>query len=116
MNIIRNFENVYLHDAEIKDLCYSYKNGEIKLNLNVYLIESKKKVPAVLIFKDVKLLYLTGTAPWGEGIYVFENNLFRKSKLLEKFKGNKNLLHYQLLLNSGDKFDIIAEDFELLMT
>lgn len=113
MNEKLEFDVVNFHDAEIKELIYSYQNQTVSLFLSGYFDQNDKKqnIDAKLFFEKVKFIRITANAPWGESIYLSTAKVEQKSDL----DVPSDCKHYKFQLNSGDVFDFVAGGFEFQM-
>lgn len=103
-------EKLNLHDAEItKVFCdYEQKKVEIPLKLNINADTGEN---AILLFEGVHYMEISLHEPWGAGIYLNEvsvSGCTNISSHLNNCQPDDNCFCISILLNSGDKINIIA--------
>ena len=93
---------MYLHDAEISDVCINYVD-------HIVVIPLKLNRPisggffAELLFSDIKQVNIDIYEPWGSGFYINNINI-------ERIKEMKDYLKIIIQMNSGDAICIVAKE------
>lgn len=110
---IHKIQDVYLHDAEIDKITCDYYTHRIEIP--VKLGEKKncgKK--AVLIFEGVQYVDISLNEPWGSGIYINEVSVIDGTEITNRlvdYQPNKECFCLRILLNSGDRINILNSKF-----
>lgn len=101
-----------LHDAEIvKISCdYNMRNTDIQL-------KTDQNNEMFFRFSDVFYMEVNMCEPWGEGIYVFETEIYKAKDMKRKLGKRYNIKMinaslFYILLNSGDEIIIVSKEFK----
>ena len=101
-----------LHDARVKKVVCDYDQHKIYIPIK---LEQKK---LELLFEEVMYLKMGLSEPWGAGIYIYKTAIHSDVKEILKQEYDDNMEKmtlYSLLLNSGDKFEIVAKNVKILL-
>lgn len=98
MCLINNIKDINFHDAELMTINCDYINEIIFLKVKL----SYENLLITLIFEKFKKTIINNMSPWGEGYYIVNVSI----KIEENMK-------FEILLNSGDKVYIEAENIIL---
>jgi len=104
-------QDINLHDAEITKIYCDYDMHRIEIPLKLCNFYNNCKKEVLLIFEDVHYIDVSFYEPWGAGIYINEVKINDGSGIinrLDEYKSNKECFCLSILLNSGDKINILA--------
>lgn len=107
---INKIHDVNLHDAEISKVTCDYNMHKIKIPLKLYGFNNSYK-EAVIIFEDVHYTDISFYEPWGLGIYINEVNVSDGTDIINRlvdYKNNNESFCLSILLNSGDRINILS--------
>jgi len=112
-NII-DFNDVYVHDFELKNINIDYFNYKVKISLYCEL-EGEKEFN----FNSLNFFSISRLEPWGAGMYVSEIIAFTDYDktgidLEDGVIMDADIFMTELLLNSGDKIRILSKELQIL--
>ncbi|HEY8401848.1 MAG TPA: hypothetical protein VIK89_11320 [Cytophagaceae bacterium] len=107
----QELENLLLHDAEVTQILCDYDQHKIILPIKKNISQD---INAEIVFENVIYFDMSFYEPWGPGIYISEVRLNENIDILERLKEcnsiSKDYFQIVILLNSGDKINIIASN------
>jgi len=107
-NNIEALEALDLHDTELLEIAIDYAAHKANISL-----KNEHGNKYILLFERMQYCSITGFEPWGEGMYVSEiNGTLNCANLIAKLC-NDYVIHEDsfmtmILLNSGDKIEILS--------
>lgn len=107
---IDQHSDIHIHDAEIGDLLCDYQEHSVTVDLKLFRNNTTEKVR--LEFEIVKYLSVSIYESWGNGIYIVEMNIEHENLDATRFLGIQglgNCFLTTLLLNSGDRIEVLSE-------
>ncbi|SDO04602.1 hypothetical protein SAMN04487897_107181 [Paenibacillus sp. yr247] len=102
--------DIDLHDAEVHEIFCNYTEHKIRVPLKLHN-PTRGKVEAELNFEDVLFVDISLCEPWGAGFYINEIIVSNDTMFISKFDDPEkyiNSIHLTILLNSGDKINVVA--------
>lgn len=106
---IHKIEDINLHDAEIVKVLCDYNMRRIEIPVKQCENNNYKEV--VIICEDVQYADISFYEPWGAGIYVNEVSVNDGTDIINRlvdYKANNGSFCLSLLLNSGDRINILT--------
>lgn len=119
--LLDNIKEVYLHDAEVKEIMCNYFEHKITIPL-VLELPNLQMGTGLLIFNDVAYSEISYHEPWGMGHYINGINAdkglngytnFFDINDVDYFNSlvkDKNCFNITIELNSGDLINIVASE------
>lgn len=111
-NNLETLNELYLHDMELLDIKVDYFGHKVEVHLC-----DKQKNKHDMMFEHLQYFLLTGFEPWGEGMYVSEvkaitTDIENLIKMADDCVINSDAFMIEMLLNSGDKINIISNKIQ----
>ena len=107
---IHKILDLNLHDAEISKVTCDYNMHRIEIPVKFRKYNnSYKKI--IIILEDVQYADISFYEPWGAGIYINEVNANDGTDIinrLDDYQSNNKSFCLSILLNSGDRINILT--------
>ena len=100
-------EDIHLHDYEMINVEIDYFQKGLKIEL-----KSPQGKKVFIRTKRVYYLIVEGNEPWGEGIYVHEMKKIAEEKDTQLASADREMFGIYILMNSGDKIILYANELE----
>jgi len=104
---ITQIEEIYWHDYEMISVEVSYFQKSLKIGL-----KSSQGKKAFIKTKRLYHLIVEGNEPWGEGIYIHELKKIVEEKNTQIVFNDREVFGIYILMNSGDKIILYANEME----
>ncbi|MCL6604583.1 MAG: hypothetical protein K6T94_17095 [Paenibacillus sp.] len=101
------FNSIYFHDSELKEIRYDWNTFTLVLMLNIFLEGlGKPNYECILKFNDCSHFEVPHKAPWGDSLYVNGANYINNE--------DTEINQYEIEMISGDIIKIEAMTFEVI--
>jgi len=109
---LETLNEIYLHDMELFDINIDYAGHKVEIHLY-----DEQKNKHKMIFEHMQYFLISGFEPWGEGMYVNEvktitTGIENLIKTDGEYDVNADAFMMEMLLNSGDKINIISNKIQ----
>ncbi|WP_219836125.1 hypothetical protein [Paenibacillus sp. R14(2021)] len=103
-----DFNSIYFHDSELKEIKYDWNSFTLNLILNIFIDGPRKPFQqSILKFTECTLFEVPHNAPWGDSFYINGAN--------QLLSADQEMSTYEIEMQSGDIIKINARRFELLV-
>jgi hypothetical protein len=107
---IHKIQDFNLHDAEVAKVTCDYNMHRIEIPLKLYKCNNSVK-EVTITCEDVQYADISFYEPWGAGIYVDEVSINAGADIINRlveYQSNNESFCLSILLNSGDRINILT--------